>query len=180
MNDPVRFEGDTALVVVRQLSARCREVWEYFVDPERRQKWFCAGETGSAMGEPFVMAFDHRRIAQTAPPPGMTCGEAVEIRGEILEFEPPHRLSYRWPSADGPDSIVTITLEPIGDDQQETRLTLRHERLSQGEDRFAAAAGWHAHLALLGNLIASREVPDFWAEYAQAKRLYPPTTLQRD
>jgi uncharacterized protein YndB with AHSA1/START domain len=63
MNEYAKFSEPTVLEITRELPASCQQVWEYLVDPELRQKWFCAGATGAAPGEEFVMDFDHSRIS---------------------------------------------------------------------------------------------------------------------
>lgn len=160
----------TSLVISRTLPASPERVWEYWVNPELRQKWFCAGETGTAPGEPFVMDFDHTRISDSAPPEDIECGnEPIQMRGEIVEFDPPHKLVYNWPDDKGPDTVVTVKLTPT---DSGTLLELTHERLSSKEFRKGASAGWHAHLDLLLDLTSEQPARDFWLHYAGLKAGY--------
>ena len=62
-NDYARIVLPGTLEITRTLPASPEVVWKYLVDPELRQLLFCAGETGSAPGEPFTMDFDHLLIA---------------------------------------------------------------------------------------------------------------------
>ncbi len=165
-----KMTGPSQLEITRILPATCERVWEYITNAELRQKWFCAGETGSQPGEPFEMDFDHSRISTSSPPEGIGCGKPVVMRGEIVQFNPPHILSYRWPgNADEEESLVTIELTQVGD---HTRLHLIHSQLSQPEIKLGASAGWHAHLDLLVDLTNGCEARDFWVHYEQVKAEY--------
>lgn len=158
------------LEIVRILPASCERVWEYLTDPELRQQWFCAGETGTAPGESFVMDFDHSRISASDPPAGIECGDPMIMQGTISIFDPPHKLAYRWPGAtDEDESLVTIELTQEGDN---TRLHLVHSKLTNPEFQKGASAGWHAHLDLLVDLISGTDVRDFWVHYGSLKQEY--------
>ena len=168
-NDKANFTGPAQLEITRTLPAKRERVWEYLTDPDLRQKWFCAGETGSKAGEPFVMDFDHSRISNAAPP-NCGCGDPVVMAGTILIFEPPQKLSYRWPGqVEEEDSIVTIELAEAGD---QTQLTLIHSKLTNPEFQQGASAGWHTHLDLLVDLTEGKPARDFWVHYDQIKSQY--------
>lgn len=169
-NDLVKRLSPTKLEVTRVLPASPERVWEYLVDPELRQRWFCAGETGSRPGEPFVMDFDHSRLSAHAPPEGIECGDPVTMHGSIVTFDPPNELAYNWPDdSDGPGTLVTIRLTQTGEN---TELRLTHERLTNPEFFTGASAGWHAHLDLLFDLVSGNERRDFWLHYASVKSEY--------
>lgn len=157
------------LEIFRELPASCERVWEYLTDPDLRQQWFCAGQTGSAVGEPFVMDFDHTRLS-CSKPEGGECGGPSLVEGTIEIFEPPHKLSYRWPGHEGDDdSVVTIELKQQGEN---TQLHLVHSRLTNPEFQKGASAGWHAHLDLLLDLVSGVERRDFWDHYNELKAEY--------
>ena len=62
----------------------------------------------------------------------MTSPQAsVEITGEYLELDRPHRLRFTWTHTGGVDSVVTVTFEPHGDD--ETLMTIDHAKLPPEE-----------------------------------------------
>ena len=168
-SDFVRLTAPAKLEIERILPASPERVWEYLVDPELRKQWFCAGETGTQPGEPFVMDFDHSRLSTEKPPADMDCGDPITMQGTILTFEPPKVLSYNWPEEDGSGTIVTIRLEAEGEN---TRLHLSHERLENPEFKKGASAGWHAHLDLLLDLIREGHARDFWLHFATVKEEY--------
>lgn len=76
----------------------------------------------------------------------------VTTSGEVLCFEPPHRLDLSWRDEDWPAAtVVSITLLPA---DEATRLCLRHDgwdALGTGGATLAEAhrAGWRAHLRSL-------------------------------
>ncbi|MEL7496737.1 MAG: SRPBCC domain-containing protein [Planctomycetota bacterium] len=167
--------GPARLEIVRELPASRERVWEYFVNPELRQKWFCSGETGVCAGEPFVMDFDHSRISNSSAPDD-GCGGPIVMRGTILEYEPPSKLAYRWPGAtEDEDSIVTIELTALGD---KTRLRLIHSQLSNPDFGTAASVGWHAHLDLLLDLTNDQPARDFWVHFAETKLQYEKRSVE--
>lgn len=70
----------------------------------------------------------------------------VELHGEVLECDPPRRLSYTWHCLDAPAaqaSTVTFDLHPMGDS---VRLTVTHAPLAEDD---AARQGWAAILSSL-------------------------------
>ena len=171
MSEYAKFTEPTVLEISRELPATCERVWEYLVDPQLRQKWFCAGATGSAAGEEFVMDFDHSRISSSSPPESLGCaGDPNVVRGTITIFEPPHKLAYRWPGETAEDeSLVTIELTQVG---EITRLHLIHSRLANPEFQKGASAGWHSHLDLLIDLVSGVEPRDFWVHFEKMQAEY--------
>ena len=164
MTEYAKFVTPTQLEITRELPAPCERVWEYLVNPELRQKWFCGGDTGTAAGETFVMDFDHSRISTSPPPDSLGCSaDPVVVEGTLLTYEPPHKLAYLWPgAAENDESIVTIELTPHGEN---TRLRLVHSKLANPDFQKSASAGWHAHLDLLVDLVSEVATRDFWIHF---------------
>lgn len=171
MTEFAKFTAPTQLEITRELPSTCDRVWQYLVDPELRQKWFCAGKTGSAAGEDFVMDFDHSRISQSPPPESFeSAADPTVVQGTILTFEPPHKLAYRWPGETEEDeTIVTIELTQVG---ESTRLHLVHDKLANPDFQIGASAGWHAHLDLLLDLVNGIAARDFWVHFQKIQAEY--------
>jgi uncharacterized protein YndB with AHSA1/START domain len=73
------------------------------------------------------------------------------IDAEVLELDPPRRMSWSW-SADGsPASTVTFVLAAEGDG---TRLTLTHEGQIDPEAGQMVTAGWPDRLEQLAALVS--------------------------
>lgn len=168
METDARLDEDR-LEIERFLPASPERVWEYLTDPELRQKWFCAGATGTAEGEPIVFDFDHSRISREPAPPKHQGSDKVVFEGTITAYDPPRLLAFSWPEQDGEGTHVTINLTPKGDG---TRLHLQHTKLKRADYKSGAAAGWHTHLDLLADLVNGREARDFWVHYAPLEEMY--------
>lgn len=72
--------------------------------------------------------------------------------GEYLEIDTPRRLVFTWVSdfvpADEAKTRVTVTLDPVGDDQ--TKIVLVHEELPDTGTYDGHENGWGAILRKLG------------------------------
>lgn len=171
MTDRATFTAPTVLEIVRTLPGPIGRVWDYLTIGELRAKWFAGGETEGRPGGRLLFEFDHRRISQSPPPEKYKDhGGAITAEARIEEYDPPHRLVFTWPEADSaPDSRVIITLSEQGD---KVRLHLRHERLEIAATRPGIAAGWHAHLDLLKDLLEGRHARDFWPHHTALEAAY--------
>lgn len=168
-SDNAKFVAPATLEITRVLPAAQERVWQYLIDPELRKLWFCAGETGAEPGQDFVMDFDHSRISESGPPDDSECGAPIVMVGKIIALDPPNVLAYEWPSESGDSTLVTIRLSTRGKD---TLLHLTHERLVSSDFQRGAAAGWHAHLDLLSDLMNDEPARDFWIHYSQLQSDY--------
>lgn len=169
MTDYAHLTAPATLEIYRSLPAAPERVWQYLTDPQLRQQWFCAGATGTAAGEEFVMDFDHSRLSTSPPPEDAGCGEPVVMRGTIVRCDPPFELAYEWPDEHGGGTLVTIRLTA---EDGGTKLHLQHSRLTNPTFRTAASAGWHAHLDLLCDLMSGNTTRDFWQHYGHLKQEY--------
>ena len=172
MGEYGKLSDDGVLEFERLLPGPIERVWDYFVDPELRAKWFCAGKTDDHVGGVLTLDFDHRRISQSQPPEKYAGQEQDRFDCEILAFDPPNRLEFSWPSEEG--QPPTRVLVELSEADGQVRLVLRHWRLDQPDIINGASAGWHAHLDLLEDNLEGRAVTDFWplhtaleAEYEQ-------------
>jgi hypothetical protein len=80
----------------------------------------------------------------------------VEVKGQVLEIDPPRRLAFTYGYASGAPfgpggSRVTIALEPSG---AATRLHLTHE-FPESAARDEHVQGWRFQLSLFGNAVAN-------------------------
>ncbi len=124
------------LEVSVHIAALPETVFPYFTDPARYVQW---------MGTQ----------AELEPHPGgvyrVTMRGGVQASGEFLEVDPPRRLVFSWgwnhDHAVAPGSTrveVILTAEDGG-----TRVVLRHEGLSDAEQRTHHRGGWDLYLGRL-------------------------------
>jgi uncharacterized protein YndB with AHSA1/START domain len=174
MTNTGAITGPARVEFKRIFPASPEELWAYFVEDEKRKKWFCGGNLEPHTGGTIVFDFDHRRLSDNPPPAKYAEQNMVRLVGEIVLWEPPERLAFSWPEADGKTSTrVTILLRPANTG---TQLHLVHEHLELEEHRLGAAAGWHTHLDLLDDILAGRPARDFWLRHAEVEAIYQPGT----
>ncbi len=119
----------------RRLAHPPAKVWRAITEAEHLRSWFPSTidgdrRTGSAL------TFEFPEAAGTPP-----------IHGEMLAFEPPKLLEFRWG-----DDILRFELEPDGDG---TSLVLVDTFMEQGKAA-RDAAGWHECLDLLADELTDR------------------------
>jgi uncharacterized protein YndB with AHSA1/START domain len=132
-------------VYTTYIASSAEEVWEALTRGDfTRQYWFGRRiESDWTVGAP-VMFFD-----------GDT--DVVTDRGEVLECDPPRRLSYTFHvefiealEREAP-SRVTFDLDPLG---QVVKLTITHDEFEPGSPTFEGIrAGWPAILSSLKSLL---------------------------
>jgi uncharacterized protein YndB with AHSA1/START domain len=142
VSEPGWMGGAAMVRFERILPGPIERVWEFVTDTARLPQWF-----GNGMIEPRA-------------------GGAVSfmdghIRGVVTQWDPPRKLAYTWnvtnPGADRsdyPESYLTITLEPRGD---EVLLTLTHLPVLERFEK-QNAMGWHTYLDMLGAALRGETV----------------------
>lgn len=127
------FEKAAAVRFTRPLPGPMERVWDFIAMPGRLPEWFGAGVLEPRAGGTVRLMGGH-------------------VRGVVTQWEPPSKLAYTWNvfgpgevKSPYPESYLTLTLEPKGD---ETLLTLMHlPVLEQFEKQ--NAMGWHTYLDML-------------------------------
>ncbi len=155
----------------RKLKAPVERVWSYFVDGEKRALWFTGGDTITAQGQTVTIIFAHHRITDEKPPARWAEMESGEMpaTGQVLVFDPPHRLALTWGGGDEPVSEVLFELTAQGD---ETLLVLTHSRIADGASLRDFAGGWTAHVNTLASALAGEPTNHFWADVVAAHAHY--------
>jgi uncharacterized protein YndB with AHSA1/START domain len=135
-------------VYVTYIETTPEKLWEALTSSEfSRQYWF-GSELRSdwRVGSPFALVMD---------------GKTTDS-GEILEADPPRRLSYSFKHEfyeelrREPTSRVTFTLEPFG---SLVKLTVTHDGLVEGGKYLGAiSTGWPAILSGLKSLLETGKV----------------------
>jgi len=155
----------------RILNAPIERVWAYFVDGEKRSRWFTGGDTLNADGQAFTMLFAHRNITNEKPPERWAQMESGEfpMNGRILAFEPPRLLAITWGDGDEHVSEVRFAFEARG---AQTLLTLTHARIDTMKNLLDFAGGWTAHIETLSEILEGRPANRFWADVVAAHAHY--------
>jgi uncharacterized protein YndB with AHSA1/START domain len=124
------IDGRPALRFERRLAHPIERVWRAVSTQDELAAWFVAPMEFKEAGQRF---------------------EAMEQKGEVLRFEPPHALEWEWGG-----ERFSFDLEPDGDG---TRLTFTHvfRKRDHGADY---ASGWHFHFDRLEAHLAGGPVKD--------------------
>lgn len=157
----IRFE--------RLLPGPIERVWAYLTESDKRKQWFAAGDYELKKGGKAHLFFQHKNISK----PGTQAPEQFRKMheeghrwdGKILDIEPPRMLTMTF----GEHSEVTYELSEQANG--EVLLTLTHRKLTEG-DLKNVSPGWHAHLAILGDVLNNRRDADFWALWQQLHKHY--------
>jgi len=155
----------------RRLKAPIERVWAYFVDGEKRSRWFTGGDTLNATGQDFSITFAHHRITDEKPPARWAQMESGEfaMAGRVLAFEAPRLLVITWGDGDEPVSEVRFEFSAVGD---ETLLVLTHTRIHSDAALRDFAGGWTAHLETLAGVLEGKPTNRFWADVVAAHAAY--------
>lgn len=117
-------------------------VWEAWIDPVQRRRWWCAAPEYACSVcdlDPFVGG--RYRINMEKG------GEEWVTVGEFVELDEPHRMRFSWSwerPADGvKDTLVTVELhDEVVDGRPGTRLVLTHEDFRDEADVREHVGGW--------------------------------------
>jgi uncharacterized protein YndB with AHSA1/START domain len=126
------IDGTPAVRFERRLDHPIDAVWHAITDPEELAHWFPSG-VAAELRVGGAMRF--------------TFSPELELDGEVLALEPPHRFAFRW----GTDVLRFELAEAAGG----TRLVLEHLLYDEGGPAAArSAAGWHLCLDALARRLA--------------------------
>jgi uncharacterized protein YndB with AHSA1/START domain len=160
----VRFE--------RTLPGPVERVWSYLTESEARARWLAGGRMDLRVGGDVELHFRHEELSAEADPipERHRQYEHATMRGRVTQCDPPHRLSYTWGEASGEDSEVTFELSAL--ETGDVRFVLTHRRLADRAALLDVSGGWHAHLAVLEDVLADRPARPYWAIHTQVEAEY--------
>ncbi len=133
------------------IAATPDKVWEALTTAQFSKQYFSgfAVEMEERLGGSFIVR----------APDGST-----HISGEVLEYDPPRRLTVSW-NVNWPDlveklgtTLVTYEIEPVG---EAVRLTMseRHDRDLSDDILSGGRTGWPAILSALKSLLETGKAP---------------------
>ena len=168
--DAVRFR--------RLLPGPIERVWEHLVDGDKRGRWLCSGDTGTAVGEPVAIIFRNFELtkAEDTPPPDKhkDMPKEVSFSGTITAWDPPRVFAHTWELGDE-HSEVRYELEARG---EQVLLTLTNTRLHSREMVVDVCGGWHAHLDILEEILSGEEPGPFWKRIRRYEKIYEARVAQ--
>jgi uncharacterized protein YndB with AHSA1/START domain len=127
--------GRLQLRFTRKLRHRPEKVWQALTEPDHLAAWFPTEIAGDrASGAALRFTFRH--------------GEGPPIDGQMLQYEPPSLLEFRWGNAE----TLRFELQPDGDGSLLTFVNTFDELGKGARD----AAGWHVCLDSLANHLDGR------------------------
>jgi len=159
-NEAFAVQTETATIrLERVLPGSAERLWSHLVDGDKRQRWFCGGDT-LRKGGSATLIFQHSNITDEPTPDAYKEMDAGGIRSSVrvTEFDPPHTLAYTWPNGEH-ESEVRFELFP---EATNVRLVITHQRLKNMEEQVNVSGGWHAHLDALEEVLEGRKPRGFW------------------
>jgi uncharacterized protein YndB with AHSA1/START domain len=135
----------TEVSVARTIPASAEKVFDVWIDPKSPGgPWFGSDRVilNPVVDGLFYLAVKHE-------------GRTWPHYGRFLQIERPCVIEYTWMSeaTKGAESIVTVTMEPRG---EETEVTLRHSGVPDDEMGRKHKDGWAWVLSALAEAIAAR------------------------
>jgi uncharacterized protein YndB with AHSA1/START domain len=162
--DSVRFE--------RVLPGPIERVWSFLVEPEKRARWLCGGETAPTVGGPVEMLFHNENLSgeDDIEPPEKYRKFAgpISFHGKVIAYEPPRLLTHSW-EFEGESSEVTYELTEQDD---QVKLVLTHRRLNSREEIISVCGGWHTHLDILVDVLEKKSPRPFWKQQTALEAEY--------
>jgi len=143
-------EADPDFVYVIYIAASQQKVWNALADGETVRRWWGNTQHDSTfrVGAPIV----YRRNGK------------VDVRGEILDRNEPHSLTYTFhvegpgPQHDEGPTLVTYELQQSG---ESTMLKVTHTNFKAGSRvRVGISNGWPAILSGLKSVLEGAPAPD--------------------
>ena len=180
MNDQLgKLVAPATLVLERMLPGPIERVWAYLTDSEKRSQWFAAGDMDLRVGGKVELIFDNNDLSpikeETPEKYKDVCDTGAAMHGHILTIEAPKLLSYTWSEDEDGMSEVTFELVEVDD---KVKLTLTHRKLFENETLVGVAAGWHAHVAIMIDILEGKTPRPFWSNHMSLeddyrKRFFP-------
>lgn len=169
MNDPGQILDPGTVRIERVLPGPIERVWRYITESELRARWLAAGEFELRPGGRAELRFDHASLSpEKAYPEKYKSAEGAQGVETVLACEAPRLLKITWGGA-GQPAEVSFELTPVDD---KVRLVVTSRRLATRDDLVGTASGWHAHLAILGDVLAEQPPRGFWSTHEAAARGY--------
>jgi uncharacterized protein YndB with AHSA1/START domain len=155
----------------RMLPGPIERVWAYLTESEKRGKWFASGPMELRAGGKLEFQFHNSKLsAHDEPTPERYKQyEGMVSTGRVIRCEPPNVLSFMWGEESGDESEVTFEL---AERDQQVLMVLTHRQLRNRQEMIGVSGGWHAHVAILIDLLNGDEPRPFWSMIERLEKEY--------
>lgn len=139
----------TSLALKRVFQAPKARVYQAWTDPEMLNGWFYP-EAGMQAVCQVDLRVGGRYEVRMHPPEGAPEGAPYVAAGVYREIIPEEKLVFTWQwqgDEANEETLITVRFRSINDN--ETELTLLHERFGSEESRDSHAQGWEGTFAQL-------------------------------
>lgn len=168
-----RLVAPATLVLERLLPGPIERVWAFLTESDKRQLWVAAGDMDLRVGGTVELIFENDDLSpvkeETPEKYKNNCDSGDTMQGQITAVEVPHLLSYTWNEDENGQSEVTFELETIED---KVKLTLTHRKLFDNEMLVGVSAGWHAHVAIMIDILEGKSPRPFWSTHMALEESY--------
>lgn len=163
--------ADGEVRIERWLPGPIERVWAYLTESDKRGRWLAPGIMELRVGGRVEHRFRHADLSdeKTPPPPYEAYAAGHVMHGTVTACEPPHLLGYTW--GDGAED-TEVTFELSSQPDGEVKLVVTHRRLRSRAGMANVAAGWHAHLGILLDVLEGREPRGFWSTHTRMEAEY--------
>lgn len=137
------------LEITKRLPAPAAQVFRAWTEPQMISEWFAPPPMTATVSQLDARPGGAFRIEMSDP-----SGPTYVVTGTFREVQNNARLvfSWRWEGSEGPETVVTVQLNPQG---EKTELTLTHEGFPTAELRDQHVHGWSASTGQLEKLLAA-------------------------
>lgn len=150
-----------SLRVSRLINAPRRRVFEAWIKPELRRRWWFAGTenqlTNCEIDARVGGTYCQKQIGGCEDAPNVPDDYEWIMEGEFLEITEPQRLVFTWNvnHPDEPQVEQRVTVDFIDVDGA-TKVTITHERIPTTPMRDGTKEGWTKLLELLAGVLEQR------------------------
>lgn len=144
-----RTAAGHAVRFTREYATDAADLWDALTTPDRLARWLAPASGDFRVGGRVVAHFDDDDAQFT-----------------VRSCEPPTALVVEWAHGVARSTSVTVSIEQLTGER--CRLVLDHDGLTPGQAP-EYAAGWHAHLDVLGAVLDDAPAPS-WDDHFTAAR----------
>jgi uncharacterized protein YndB with AHSA1/START domain len=138
---------NTILVIAKTIPASAERLFAAWTEPEQLKQWWGPESVQCIAAEVDLRVGGHYRIGNKFPD-----GKVVWISGIFRVIDRPRRLVYTWQvGPDLPEELVTVTFRTTKQDESE--VTVMHERIPDRSTRDSHERGWLGCLAKLASYL---------------------------